>query len=300
MPSVRVSTGVEIAWEEFPGKGPPVLLIMGLGAQMLWWPDPFCEQLAARGFHVFRFDNRDVGLSSRLRHLRAPSWPTLAKAALLGRRVEAPYTLSDMARDTIGLLDHLKLEQAHVVGASMGGMIAQTLCLEHPERVQSLTSIMSTTGEAKVSRPSKRAMLAILRRPGATREAAMESSVRVWTAIGSRTIPQDLDGIRDIAGRCFDRGPTGIGFLRQLGAIYASGDRTRRLRSLQTPTLVIHGAQDPLMPVSAGRATARAIPGAKLLILPEMGHDFPKPYWNDILDAIASHVRGSQRRAEHA
>ena len=300
MPIATLSSGLEIAWEEFPGNGPPILLIMGLGAQMLWWPTPFCEQLAARGFRVIRFDNRDVGLSSRLRHLEPPPWRLLAKGALLGRRIDAPYTLDDMAEDTLGLLDHLGLERAHLVGASMGGMIAQTVCLQAPARVSSLTSIMSTTGNPKVSQPSKRALLAILRRPGDSREAAMQSSVRVWSAIGSRTIPQDENGIRDIAGRCYDRGPTGVGFLRQVGAIYASGDRTRRLATLKTPTLVIHGAQDPLMPVSAGRATARAIPGAKLLILPEMGHDFPKPYWPEMLDTIAAHIRESQGEPEHA
>jgi pimeloyl-ACP methyl ester carboxylesterase len=300
MPIAKLPSGLDIAWEEFSGEGPTILLIMGLGAQMLWWPTPFCEQLAARGFRVIRFDNRDVGLSSRLRHLEPPPWRLLAKAALLGRRIESAYTLEDMAQDTLDLLDHLSLGQAHLVGASMGGMIAQTVCLQAPERVQSLTSIMSTTGNPTVSRPSKRALLAILRRPGDSREAAMRSSVRVWTAIGSRTIPQDEEGIRDIAGRCYDRGPTGLGFLRQVGAIYASGDRTRRLKSLKTPTLVIHGAQDPLMPVSAGRATARTIPDAKLLILPEMGHDLPKPYWPQMLDTIAAHVRDSHGEPEHA
>ena len=300
MPTANLPTGIDIAWEEFPGKGPPVLLIMGLGAQMLWWPDPFCEQLASRGFRVFRFDNRDVGLSTRLRHLTPPSWTGLAKAAFLGRRIDAPYTLDDMALDTLGLLDHLGLARVHVVGASMGGMIAQVLCLLHPERIHSLTSIMSTTGDPRVSRPTKRAMLAILRRPGADRASAVESSVRVWAAIGSRTLPQDVDGIRRIAGRSFDRGPSGVGFLRQLGAIYASGDRTRRLATLKTPTLVIHGTQDPLMPVAAGRATAQAIPDAKLLILPEMGHDLPTPYWPRMQDAIAAHMRSSHREAEHA
>jgi len=291
MPSAKLPSGIEIAWEEFPGEGPTILLIMGLGAQMLWWPDTFCEDLASRGYQVIRYDNRDVGLSSRMRHLKPPSWPSLAKGALLGRRIKAPYSLADMAVDALGLLDHLEVEQAHVVGISMGGMIAQELSLNHPKRVLSLTSIMSTTGEGRVSKPTLRAMLTIIQRPGPDRASAIDSAVRVWGAIGSPTIPLNEPAIREIAGRAYDRGPTGVGFLRQLGAIYSSGDRTVRLRKLKTPTLVIHGAKDPLMPVSAGRATAHAVPGAKLEILPEMGHDMPEPYWPQILESIDEHAK---------
>ncbi len=293
MPTTKVPSGVEIAFEEFPGEGPTILLIMGLGAQMLWWPDPFCEDLASRGFRVIRFDNRDVGLSTRMSHMRAPSWTLLAKGALLGHKIKAPYTLDDMALDAVGLLDHLGLQRVHLVGASMGGMIAQLVALNHPDRVLSLTCIMSTTGEAAVSQPTKRALLAVLRRPGPDRQSAIESSVRVWTAIGSPTMPPNEASIREIAGRSYDRGPSNIGFLRQVGAIYASGDRTGRLKELDTPTLVIHGAKDPLMPIAAGRATARAIPGAKLVIFPEMGHDMPQPYWPEILGAIETHATAS-------
>jgi pimeloyl-ACP methyl ester carboxylesterase len=288
------SAGIDIAFERFgEPEAPPVLLIMGLGTQMLGWPDPFCDTLARRGLHVIRFDNRDIGLSSHMTGAPPPDVP----AALRGRTSSASYTLSDMAADTVGLMDALGLDGAHLVGASMGGMIAQMAAIEHPQRVRSLTSIMSTTGDPSVGRPSEEALAATLSPPARTREAAVERTVQIVRLIGSPGFDIDEPAIRRRTAIAYDRAYDPVGIGRQLVAIAASGDRTAALRSVSVPALVIHGAADPLIHVSGGRATARAIPGAEFVAFAGMGHDLPRPLWGDITGRIAELVQRAEARA---
>jgi pimeloyl-ACP methyl ester carboxylesterase len=271
--------GIELCHETFgDAAARPLLLVMGLGAPMIWWDDEFCESLAAQGFHVIRYDNRDAGRSSRMRG-RA----NLAQAYLLH---SAPYTLADMAGDAAGLLDALGIPAAHVAGASMGGMIAQTLAIRHPSRVLSLTSIMSSTGGRLVGRPSTRAMSMLLAAPPRNRADYVEMLVRTFRLIGSPGYPFDEERMRDRAERTYDRGVHPGGTLRQLAAIMAERDRAPRLRKVRVPALVVHGARDPLVHVSGGRATARAIPGADLDVVPGMGHDLPRAVWPRVVKGI--------------
>jgi len=281
------SAGVDIAFERFGDQqGSPVLLIMGLGTQMLGWPDGFCAALADRGMQVIRFDNRDIGLSTHMTDAPAPD----VGAALTGDHSSASYKLSDMARDTAGLLDSLELPSAHVVGASMGGMIAQTLVIEHPDRVRSLTSIMSTTGDPSVGRPTESAMAALLSPPAASREEAIERTLAIVRVIGSPGFALDETEIRRRTGLAYDRSNDPVGVARQLVAIAASGDRTAALSRVSIPTLVVHGADDPLVDVSGGRATARAIAGAELAVFDGMGHDLPRGLWAEIARRIGELV----------
>ena len=276
--------GIEIAYESFGrASEPPVLLVMGLGTQMLGWPDGFCQELVRRGHFVVRFDNRDIGLSTHLHDAPRPD-PVAAWSGDLG---SASYTLSDMAADAAALLDTLGFDSAHIVGASMGGMIAQTLAIERPERVRSLTSIMSSTGDAKVGQATQAAMAVLMAPPARSREEAMDRVVESYRVIGSPGYPLDEEALRERARLSFDRAydPSGVG--RQLVAILASGDRTARLRDVRVPALVIHGEQDPLVGASGGRATAAAIPGAELVVIEGMGHDLPQPLWPEIADHIA-------------
>jgi len=268
---------------------------MGLGTQMLGWPDGFCEELAGRGAHVIRFDNRDVGLSSHLANVPAPD----VTAALAGDTAGAPYTLSDMAADTVGLLDALELDGAHLVGASMGGMIAQTIAIEHPRRVRSLTSIMSTTGDPSVGLPRQDALRALLSPAAASRAEAIERTLSIVRVIGSPGFGIDEAELRRRTGVAYDRAHDPAGIARQVVAIAASGDRTAALRSVSVPTLVIHGAADPLVDVSGGRATARAVPGAELAVFDGMGHDLPRALWAEIARRIAGlvHRAGALRGA---
>src|SRR3954468_305128 len=281
----KTNTGsVTIAYETFGESGrPPVLLVMGLGAQMVGWHRDFCETLAD-GRQVVRFDNRDVGESQWLEGNVALA------ACAAGDTSSAVYTLEDMADDTVGLLDALGLESAHVVGASMGGMVAQTLAIRHPERVRSLTSIMSTTGEPGIAQPTEAATAALMSPPATSREEAIERALEVNAVIGSPGYRRNEQDIRDRAAQAWDRGINPAGFARQLAAIYASGDRTEALRALEVPTLVVHGEDDPLVPVAAGRATAAAIPGAELWVVPGMGHDLPRPLWPDLIARVAELV----------
>ncbi|WP_290061424.1 alpha/beta fold hydrolase [Amycolatopsis solani] len=272
--------GIDLCHESFGAPDdPPLLLIMGLAAPMIWWDEEFCETLAAQGFHVIRFDNRDAGRSTRLRG-RA----SLAQAYLLRA---SPYSLADMADDAAGLLTVLGIPAAHVVGASMGGMIAQTLAIRHPSRVLSLTSIMSSTGGRFVGRPSARAMSMLLAAPPRDRESYVETLVRTFRLIGSPGYPFDEPRMRHRAERTYDRGVHPGGAIRQLAAIMADRDRAPRLRRTKVPALVVHGARDPLVHLSGGRATARAIPGANLDIVPGMGHDLPRAVWPRIVRGIA-------------
>jgi pimeloyl-ACP methyl ester carboxylesterase len=276
------ANGIEIVYETIGDpSNPPLLLVMGLGTQLIHWDLELCEQLAERGFHVIRFDNRDAGRSTKI---DAPV-PDLRRA-MLGLRVDAPYRLEDMAEDAFGLLDHLGIEQAHVVGASMGGMIAQTMAIMRPERVLSLTSIMSTTGNRRAGRPKLRVWRVLLSQAPRDRDAYIEHFVRIFRLIGSKGFPLEDDRIRQLAAATYDRGHHTAGTGRQLAAIMASGDRTPRLRSLNVPTTVIHGRADPLVPFRGGRATAAAIPGARLIAIPGMGHDLPREVWPRLIEAV--------------
>jgi pimeloyl-ACP methyl ester carboxylesterase len=277
---------VEIAYEEFGDPGDPaILLIMGLGVQMLGWDEELCGLLAAEGFRVVRFDNRDVGRSTRYEG-PVPEWGALA----VGDGSSATYLLDDMADDAVKLLDHLGIDAAHLIGASLGGMIAQVLALRHPERVLSLTSMMSTTGDRSVGQPHPEALGALFSPPPNDREGIAEWAVRNWRVIGSPGFEPDEEAVRERARRSFDRGynPRGVG--RQLAAILASGDRTAALRELRLPTLVIHGEDDPLIDVSGGKATAAAIPDAKLILIPGMGHDLPRPLWPRFVEQIVANA----------
>jgi pimeloyl-ACP methyl ester carboxylesterase len=275
--------GMQIVYETIGDpSNPPLLLVMGLGMQLIHWDRELCDRLAERGFWVIRFDNRDAGLSTKV---DAPV-PDVRRA-MLGMRVGAPYLLSDMAEDAAGLLDHLGVEAAHVVGASMGGMIGQELALRHPERVLSLTSIMSTTGERRAGRPKLRVMATLLRRAPHDRQGYIDHFVRMFRLIGSRGYPYDEDRVRELAAATYERDHEPAGTARQLAAILASGDRTERLRSLRLPVTVIHGRDDPLVPLRGGKATARAVEGARLIEIPGMGHDLPQEVWPTAIDAIA-------------
>jgi pimeloyl-ACP methyl ester carboxylesterase len=287
--SNTTANGITIEYEEFGDRnGRPLLLIMGLGAQMVLWPEEFCEQLAARGHRVIRFDNRDVGKSSWFDQLGVPDVTAAVGAALTRQPVKAPYLLRDMAADAVGLLDALHINKAHVVGASMGGMIAQAVAIESPSRVLTLTSIMSSTGNPDLPPASPAAMSVLLTPPPTSRAEVIEHTVTIFRTIGSPGFPFDEGYMRERAARAFDRGFNPAGTVRQLVAILASGSRKEALKAVRVPTLVIHGKDDPLVPFPAGQDTAAAIPGAELLVIDGMGHDLPRPLWPRIADAIST------------
>jgi pimeloyl-ACP methyl ester carboxylesterase len=274
---------VELCYEPFgdPDR-PTVLLVMGLGTQMIGWHADFCAALADRGFHVVRYDNRDVGRSTHLSDHPAPR-----PRELMTRRIRRPaYLLKDLAADGIGLLDELEIESAHVVGASMGGMIAQTMAANHPDRVRSLVSIMSSTGSRWSGQPAPRILPVFLQKPASSKEAYVERIVKLFKLIGSPGFERDDDELRELAELSWDRGIDPAGFARQLGAIIASGHRAQDLKRIRVPTLVIHGKADRLIRPSGGRATARAIPNAQLELIDGMGHDLPRGVWPRILDGI--------------
>jgi pimeloyl-ACP methyl ester carboxylesterase len=281
-----VGDDITLCYETFGDTADPTaLLIMGLGTQMVAWQEDFCRYLAARGFHVVRFDNRDIGHST---HLDGP--PPTVRQLLLRSRSAAHYKLSDMAEDAAGLLRELDLSPAHVIGASMGGMIAQTLAARHPKRVRSLTSIMSNTGALTNGQPALKLYPFFLRRPTAGREQYVAHFERLFNAIGSRGLPREPEEIRELAAISYERDHDPAGPGRQLAAILASGDRTSELRRIEAPTLVVHGTADPLVRPSGGRATAKAINGAKLLSIDRMGHDMPRVIWPQLIDAIAENA----------
>jgi pimeloyl-ACP methyl ester carboxylesterase len=287
------SNGLELVYQEMGDRdGEPLVLVMGLATQMLGWDEAFCSLLADRGFRVVRFDNRDIGRSTKLDAAGVPSRLDM----MSGRRATAPYLLRDMAKDTIGLMDHLGVSSAHLVGASMGGMIVQTAAIEHSERVRSLVSIMSTTGSRWTGLPSWRAMSVLLGAPPRDREAAVERGIRTFKVIGSPGFPFEEDRIREIVGRSYDRGHNPAGVARQLHAITASGDRTKALRNVRVPATVIHGKRDHLVRPAGGRATARAIPGARLKMIDGMGHDLPRELWPSFVEEIAATAARAPKR----
>jgi len=294
--TATTANGITIEYESLGNPADPaIVLIMGLGMQLVAWPDELCRRLVAAGFRVVRFDNRDSGLSSRVRGRRSLGVVLAMIAARLGLPVRAAYRLEDMARDTVGLLDALGIERAHVVGASMGGMIAQLLAARFPERVRSLTSMMSTTGNRAVSRPKKRALQILLDRPpaGADAERVIAHFVDVFTVIGSPDHPTERQELTRRIGAWVRRAYDPAATARQMVAIIAGGDRRRLLRTIAAPTLVIHGADDPLVPLEAGRDTARVVPGAGLLVIEGMGHDLPDFALPALADAIAKHCRAA-------
>jgi len=281
-----VPGGIELCYQTFGDpSGQPMLLVMGLGGPMTWWDPEFCEQLADRGFYVIRFDNRDTGRSTRAEGRVTRG---MVVRAFTGRKVRAPYSLTDMAADAFGLLDHLGLASAHVVGVSMGGMIAQTMAILNPERLRSLTSIMSTTGRRTVGWQHPSLLPALLARQGEGREAYIRTSSAFWKMIGSPDYPKPDEEVAAQAAETFDRGISRGGILRQMLAILTQPNRATRLHALKMPALVIHGPADKMVHVSGGRATAAAIPGSELLLIPGMGHDMPRQLWPTIIDHIAA------------
>lgn len=282
MASTTVSTGITLEYEVH-GEGDPLLLVMGLGGQLVAWPSSFIAGLVDRGFKVIAFDNRDIGLSTKVD--AAP--PTKLQSAMFSvsrRFAKSAYLLSDMAKDAVGLLDALNIERAHVVGMSMGGMIAQTMAIEHPSRVRSLTSIMSTTGNPRVGRPKTSVVVRALKLTGGSKETFADRQAALFKLF-SGSLYDELE-IREVAQLSLERDFTPDGTARQMAAIMASPDRTPQLKKLNVPTLVVHGLEDGLVQPSGGYATTKAIPGARLLAFPDMGHNLPQARIPEILDEI--------------
>jgi pimeloyl-ACP methyl ester carboxylesterase len=290
MPQVLLPSGVAIEFESLGDPTHPTLLwIMGFSAQMTAWPDELLHMYVNEGFHVVRFDNRDCGLSHK-HHGVEVNVEAVTMAAMMGDPPPpVPYTLSDMAADAVGVLDHLGIQHAHVIGASMGGMIAQTVAIEHTHRVKTLTSIMSVPGDLAYGTPTPEALTVLVSPPPPDRESYVKGAAN-WAVWCSKK-HFDLEEAMDRAGREYDRSFYPEGSARQMAAIYASGDRSEALRQLAIPTLVIHGRDDTLLTPSGGERTAELIPNSQLLMLDDMGHDLPRPLWSTYVDAITSHAR---------
>ncbi len=289
MPKAKVNGEIELEYDTTGDpRDPALVLIMGFSAQMTQWEDSFVKLLADGGRYVIRFDNRDCGLSTKFHGVPANS-DEVVKSVMLGDPMpEVAYTLSDMAADTVGLLDHLAIEKAHMVGASMGGMIAQTIAIEHPHRVHSLVSIMSIPGDLAYGQPTPEAAEALLATPPSERQAYIDFSPN-WMIWHSKRY-RDEERTRANAARDYDRSFYPEGSPRQLAAIYASGDRTEALRQLQVPTLVIHGLEDILLPADGGQRVAELVPGAHLMLMKDMGHDLPEPLWPLVVGSILGHT----------
>lgn len=291
MPRARTCQGIEIEYECFgETDAPPMVLVMGFAMQMVAWDERFCEMLASRGpYRVVRFDNRDVGLSTKL---SSHGMPDMARA-MSGDRSAAPYSIEDMADDVVGLLDAIGAKRAHLAGVSMGGFIVQSVACRAPDRVASIASIMSSTGDRSVGAPRPEALGVLLSPPPMDREGRIEHAVRVWRAIRSPGFEFDEARIRDRTARAWDRDADPIGAARQMAAILCARDRTGDLGNVRVPAVVIHGTDDPLVTHSGGEATARAIPGAKLVSIQGLGHDLPEGAWHRIVDAIAANARSA-------
>lgn len=279
-----LSTGITMVYQTFGDPADdPLLLVMGLGGPMTWWDEEFCDQLAAAGFYVIRYDNRDTGHSSS-----GEGWVTrgMVVKAFLGRPVDAPYSISDLASDGFALLDHLDISAAHIAGISMGGMIVQTMAIEHPERVLSMSSIMSTTGGRTVGWQHPRLFPALLAPRQTDRDAYIDSVAGFWKVIGSPAYPEPVERTRTKAATTFDRGINGPGMLRHMLAVLTQPNRSRALGEVTVPTLVMHGLADRMVHVSGGRATSTAIPGSELVLVDGMGHDLPPALWPMIIGGI--------------
>jgi pimeloyl-ACP methyl ester carboxylesterase len=286
------TNGIQLNYDSFGCQSDPaILLIMGLATQMIYWDESFCRMLAAQGFWVIRFDNRDVGKSTWLKGMSKPSTLSLAANALFNRPVGAAYVLEDMVADTIGLMDGLHIKQAHLVGASMGGMIAQALAIKAPKRVISLTSIMSTTGNRSLPKPSLRFGLKMFSSPPKDEKAFLPHAMKIWQVLHGEHYEFDAKRISDLINHAVKRGVNLAGSTRQLAAIVDSPDRTPELNRLDVPSLVIHGDADPLVPIDGGYATASAIPNARMKICKGMGHTIPSALYTDISQAIIEHIR---------
>ncbi|MPY95313.1 MAG: alpha/beta fold hydrolase [Acidimicrobiia bacterium] len=294
---VAPANGIEVYYETFGDAGDPALLLVnGLGGQCLTWAEELCEGFVDRGFFVLRYDNRDVGLSSRV-----PGSLDVAEAMarlVRGEAVDAPYLLADMAADAVGLLDHLGVQAAHVLGASMGGMIAQQLAMDRPGRVLSLTSLMSTTGEPEVGQPRPEALELMALPPPEGREEAIDRAVVVASIVGSPD-RVDEERVRSVAGAQFDRAFDPDGVQRQLIAIVSSPSRAEGLVGLRTPTLVVHGTEDLLVDPSGGRRTAELVPGARLELVEGLGHDLPVPFWSHIIELVTRHAASASAETRH-
>ena len=293
MPNVTTN-GIQIEYDTFGDRSSSaLLLIAGNGAQLLFWDAEFCELLAEKGFFVIRFDNRDAGLSTKFDEAGVPDIMAAIKAAMEGKDVVAAYSLDDMADDCVGLLDALHIEKAHICGASMGGMIAQVVSYRHPQRVLSLISIMSNTGNPNLPQGRPDAIAAVVAPPPTERKAYIEHNMNVWRKIWSPGFSFEEKRARTYLEKSYDRSYYPQGMARQNMAILSRGDRTASLSSIKAPALVIHGSGDPLIPVEAGKDTARVIPGANLLIIDGMGHDLPTGVWSEIVAAISRHIKKS-------
>lgn len=290
LPSGVEPSGIDVCYESFGDPADPtVLLVMGLGCPMGWWSTEFCDRLVANGFRVVRYDNRDTGRSTHLEDVRISR--TQLVSAFVGLRMHAPYSISDLAEDAVGLLDHLDVDRAHLVGASMGGMIVQAMAIEHPGRALSLTSIMSTTGRRTVGWQHPRLLRNLLTAAGPDRDEYVAHSTRMAEAIGSPGYPFEREMVVERARETFDRGWTASGVMRQMLAVLSQPDRTADLARVTVPTCVIHGTSDPMVHPSGGRASARAIPGSELVTIPGMAHDMPGPLLETITDAITRTAR---------
>lgn len=286
------ANGITIEYDTFGDPaGRPLLLVMGLGAQMTRWRPEFCELLADQGHYVIRFDNRDTGLSDKFHEAGVPNMAQIFMQAQAGEPVSAPYTLDDMADDAVGVLDALGIERAHVCGASMGGMIVQTMALRHGPRLRSMVSIMSSTGNPELPKATPEASAALVSPAGTTLEEVLDRAVSISRVIGSPGYPDDEGALRARARADFERSFYPVGVARQMAAIAASGNRRPHLPRVTTPTLVIHGKDDPLVPLAGGIDTHEAIPGSRLEVFEGMGHDLPEALWPDIVRHLSEHTR---------
>jgi len=289
--SFATVNGIEMAYETFGfNNHPAILLIMGLGVQMVVWDEEFCKRLAARGYFVIRFDNRDAGLSSNLAGAGVPNISEITALQSVGTKLGVPYTLEDMADDTVGLMDSLSIDSAHIVGLSMGGMIGQVMGLRYPKRVRTLTLVMSSTGNPNLPPPKPEAMSVLMLPIPAERSAYIQGWLNVWKVLSGPKMPVGGSLGRKWAELSHDRGINPDGFLRQMAAIVASGNRKEALKNLSVPTLVIHGDSDPLLSIDYGIDTADSIPGAKLCIIEGMGHTLPEALWNRVIETVAAHA----------
>ena len=297
--TVIKANGIDIAYDEFGDRSnPTMLLVMGLGVQMISWPLPLCEDLASRGYHVLRFDNRDVGLSEKFDHSGQPNMFCVALGSFLGLPVQVPYRLMDMAEDAVGLLDALDIDTVHIVGASLGGMIAQSFAAQYPSRCLSLTSVMSSSGRRGLPQAKLKVSLHMFNRPtSGDTEHRLAHAIQMLRLIGSPEFPDSEEEMRERFIAAARRSDYALGYSRQLAAAFASGSRVQDLKRIQAPTLVLHGKNDPLIPVAHGVDTARWIPGAQLKVIDGWGHDLPKQLLPRIADLIATHAAGTKDAA---